>query len=55
MKRLLLVLFSVTIISCSSHKKVIQGNIQTSYETWVAGVHGGGSGINFYVDLKTQL
>lgn len=55
MKRLLLLVFSITIISCSSQKKVIQSNIQTSYETWVAGVRGGGSGINFYVDLKTPL
>ncbi len=55
MKRLLLFLFSVTIISCSSQKKVIQETLQTSYETWVAGVRGGGSGINFYVELKTEL
>jgi hypothetical protein len=55
MKRLLLLVFSITIISCSSQKKVIQSNIETSYETWVAGVRGGGSGINFYVDLKTPL
>jgi hypothetical protein len=55
MKRLLLLVFSIIIISCSSQKKVIQSNIETSYETWVAGVRGGGSGINFYVDLKTPL
>lgn len=55
MKRLLLLVFSITIISCSSQKKVIQSTIQTSYETWVAGVRGGGRGINFYVDLKTPL
>jgi len=55
MKRLLLFLFSVTVISCSSQKNVIQETIQTSYETWVAGVRGGGSGINFYVELKTEL
>lgn len=55
MKRLLLFLFSVTVISCSSQKNVIQEPIQTSYETWVAGVRGGGSGINFYVELKTEL
>ena len=55
MKRLLLLLFSITIASCSSQKKAIQETLQTSYETWVAGVRGGGSGINFYVDLKTPL
>jgi len=55
MKRLLLLLFSITMISCSSQKKALQENLQASYETWVAGVRGGGSGINFYVDLKTPL
>lgn len=55
MKRLLLLLFSITIASCSSQKKAIQETLQTFYETWVAGVRGGGSGINFYVDLKTPL
>lgn len=42
-------------ISCSSQKKALQENLQASYETWVAGVRGGGSGIHFYVDLKTPL
>jgi hypothetical protein len=42
-------------ISCSSQKKAIQETLQASFETWVAGVRGGGSGINFYVDLKTPL
>lgn len=42
-------------ISCSSQKKALQETLQASYETWVAGVRGGGSGINFYVDLKTPL
>lgn len=55
MKQLLLLLFSITMISCSSQKKALQENLQASYETWVAGVRGGGSGINFYVDLKTPL
>ena len=55
MKQLLLLLFSITMISCSSQKKALQETLQASYETWVAGVRGGGSGINFYVDLKTPL
>jgi hypothetical protein len=55
MKRLLLLLFSITMISCSSQKKALQETLQASYETWVAGVRGGGSGIHFYVDLKTPL
>jgi hypothetical protein len=42
-------------ISCSSQKKALQETLQASFETWVAGVRGGGSGINFYVDLKTPL
>jgi hypothetical protein len=55
MKQLLLLVFSITIISCSSQKKALQETLQASFETWVAGVRGGGSGINFYVDLKTPL
>ncbi|WP_396210741.1 hypothetical protein [Flavobacterium sp.] len=55
MKQLLLLLFSITMISCSSQKKALQETLQASYETWVAGVRGGGSGIHFYVDLKTPL
>ena len=42
-------------ISSSSQLKALLETLQTSYETWVAGVRGGGSGINFYVDLKTPL
>ena len=46
----------VTLISCNSTEKIVLENkLSTSYETWVAGVRGGGSGINFYVDLKTPL
>jgi hypothetical protein len=55
MKQLLLLLFSIAMISCSSQKKALQETLQASFETWVAGVRGGGSGINFYVDLKTPL
>jgi len=55
MKQILLLLFPITIISCSSQKKALQETLQASFETWVAGVRGGGSGIHFYVDFKTAL
>ena len=53
---ILYIFFATTLISCSSTETIVQeNNLSTSYETWVAGVRGGGSGINFYVDLKTEL
>ena len=53
---ILLIVVGTTLISCSSTETIVQeNNLSTSYETWVAGVRGGGSGINFYVDLKTEL
>ena len=53
---ILYLFFATTLISCSSTETIVQeNNLSTSYETWVAGVRGGGSGINFYVDLKTEL
>ena len=52
----LLLFMSVTLISCKPTEIIVQeNNFSASYETWVAGVRGGGSGINFYVDLKTEL
>ena len=45
-----------TLISCNITETIAQDNIQSvSYQTWVAGVRGGGSGINFYVELKSEL
>ena len=56
MKDYTLILFLILGTSCSIQKKIIQKSmISAAYETWVAGVRGGGSGINFYVDLKTEL
>lgn len=56
MRNILLSVFIVIVSSCSCQDKIIQeNNLSTSYESWVAGVRGGGSGINFYVDLKTEL
>ncbi|HLO74292.1 MAG TPA: hypothetical protein VK164_10185 [Flavobacterium sp.] len=53
---ILYLFFATTLISCSSTETIVQeNNLSVSYETWVAGVRGGGSGINFYVDLKTEL
>ena len=53
---ILYIFFATTLISCIITEPIVQeNNLSTSYETWVAGVRGGGSGINFYVDLKTEL
>jgi hypothetical protein len=56
MKNYILILFLILVTSCSSQDKIIKESaIAASYQTWVAGVRGGGSGINFYVDLKSEL
>ena len=53
---ILTIFFATTLISCKTTETIVQeNNLSASYETWVAGVRGGGSGINFYVDLKTEL
>lgn len=53
---ILYLFFATTLISCNSTGTIVQeNNLSASYETWVAGVRGGGSGINFYVDLNTEL
>lgn len=52
----LLLFMSVTLISCKPTEIIVQENkLSASYETWVAGVRGGGSGINFYLELKSEL
>ena len=56
MKNYVLLLFLILVTSCSSQDKIIKESaIVASYETWVAGVRGGGSGINFYLELKSEL
>lgn len=56
MKKLLPFFFLIVMSSCSSRDKIIEAStIEASYQTWVAGVRGGGSGINFYVELKSEL
>jgi hypothetical protein len=56
MKNYVSLLFLILVTSCSSQDKIIKKSaIVASYETWVAGVRGGGSGINFYLELKSEL
>jgi hypothetical protein len=56
MKHYISILFLILVSSCSSQDIIIKESaIEASYQTWVAGVRGGGSGINFYVDLKSEL
>ena len=56
MRNYVSILFLIIVTSCSSQDKVIKESaIAASYQTWVAGVRGGGSGINFYIDLKSEL
>ncbi len=56
MRNYVSVLFLILVTNCSSQDKMIKESlIAASYQTWVAGVRGGGSGINFYVDLTSEL
>lgn len=56
MKYLVTILLGLIFISCGSTNIIAQDNIQSaSYQGWVAGVRGGGSGINFYVELTSEL
>jgi hypothetical protein len=56
MRILLLSFLLVFTSSCKSQAKLVADTkIAAHYQSWVAGVRGGGSGINFYVDLKTAL
>ena len=56
MRNYVSILFLILVTSCSSQDKVIKESaIVASYQGWVAGVRGGGSGINFYIDLKSEL
>mgnify|MGYP006194370579 FL=1 len=53
---ILYIFFATTLISCNSTETIVQeNNLSASYQTWVAGVRGGGSGINFYIDLTSEL
>ena len=56
MKYLVTILLSLVIISCSSTHIIAQDNIESAtYQGWIGGVRGGGGGINFYIDLKSEL
>ena len=56
MKYLVTILVGLIFISCGSTNIIAQDNIQSaSYQGWVAGVRGGGSGINFYLELTSEL
>ncbi len=56
MKKLIIIALSFIFYNCACQEKAVAlENMTASYESWVAGVRGGGSGINFYVDLKNEL
>jgi hypothetical protein len=54
MNKIALVLVLTLLISCNSFKEIVVKETirEVSYEQWVAGVQGGGSGINFMVELN---
>ena len=57
--KILVAFILFTIVSCSSSKEVspnLSENIESIYyQKWIAGVQGGGSGINFHVNLNLPL
>ena len=56
MRNYVSILFLILVTSCSSQDKIIkESTILASYQTWIAGVRGGGSGINFSLELKSEL
>lgn len=59
MKKLIVLFFVGVIVSCGTvNKAKAQSEIkvaEASHQSWVAGVRGGGSGINFYLELKSEL
>jgi len=59
MKKIAIFSFLITFLACNSQKntiKSINDSILTAtYESWVAGIKGGGSGINFNITLKNKL
>ena len=56
MRNYVSILFLILVIGCSSQDKIIkESTILASYQTWIAGVRGGGSGINFSLELTSEL
>jgi L-cysteine desulfidase len=53
-----LLVLSFFFVSCSSQKElpsIQKDNVVIYYQKWIAGVQGGGSGINIHVNFKTPL
>ena len=56
MKYIVVILISILITSCSCSKIIAQDSIElATYQSWIAGVRGGGSGINFNLELNEKL
>ncbi|WP_445714627.1 hypothetical protein [Flavobacterium sp.] len=56
MKYIVIILMSILTTSCSCSQIIAQDNIESAtYQGWTAGVRGGGSGINFNLELKKEL
>ncbi|KIX21211.1 hypothetical protein SY27_10670 [Flavobacterium sp. 316] len=58
--RILINLFLISFLSCSSGKETTQDNDSIKiqeiyYQKWVAGIQGGGSGINVHLTLEEGL
>ena len=59
MKKIIILLVIYTCCSCVPKTSIMAENgsniEQAYYEKWVAGVRGGGKGMNFYLDLKSAF
>ncbi|UGS23535.1 hypothetical protein [Flavobacterium channae] len=56
MKKILPLLLMMIISSCSCQEKIVnESRVSAFYQGWTAGVRGGGSGINFNLELKKEL
>jgi hypothetical protein len=57
--KILVALILFSLVSCSSSKEIspnLTDNVESVYyQKWIAGVQGGGSGINFHVNLNLPL
>ena len=50
------IFLGILLISCNATKVIAQDNIQSaSYQSWVAGVRGGGGGIIFNLKLNSEF
>lgn len=59
MKKIATLSFLITFLACNSQKSSMKSSndniVSATYESWVAGIKGGGSGIGFNVTLKKKL